>query len=707
MAEYINYGDQQIDQQALLTAMADNVQSYVNSQTWSNKRKEKFLNAYQDMLSGGIKGASIENGTWGINIGNNIDLNTMGKKDREMYQEAAYFIQNQMKNLLPKPEENKPEKEKKKDKVVFDNKTFQDKLKVSIINDLFGGQTDKFTKEWSNLDSPQSNGLFSRKKRAEALSKYLNSLSINEEDYDFEKSPYGSYQEYTNRLRNAIEALKTPDTAKNSLYALGLDYDEWLSDGSKTVVGTDEDGKPITLGDQIQQQIEEEEKKRKEAELKEALRAYREKLGNQGALTTSVNNNAIEAKNNTQGYQDYINNQYSSQKGGIKTFNSRLQTLLEKSYNNGKGNGLDSKERKELGNMLFYITTYNPKYINPNLTQEDINHLMIYTSKSMKNILKGKNIHNTFRRLPFQTSDGRYIYIEKGTGNVYFLKPKKHAKITTTPMLDTNKIKEYNDYINNFGKQPSTLYDKPVFKQGGNIQKFEDGGLFEGLPKEAQDELLAIAADAVALVDPEPISGTIAALTAAAFREKNRKWDIHNPGTILDGVTDWTSALAGGLPGIGDVASGYKVTAKLGNLLHKYGKKLVPIISGSLGGFTASTEIVDKLINDKPLTWGDMQSLLVGLAGISAGIKTRAYEKARTAYMKAPKKRGKEPKVDTWFTTGGITRPSWKTQKEVLNSNDTWKLPNFLTGNYNVTYKKQGGTIDKQRIQKYKEYIKK
>jgi hypothetical protein len=46
------------------------------------------------MVNGGIKGASIENGTWGINIGNNIDLNTMGKKDREMYQEAAYFIQN-------------------------------------------------------------------------------------------------------------------------------------------------------------------------------------------------------------------------------------------------------------------------------------------------------------------------------------------------------------------------------------------------------------------------------------------------------------------------------------------------------------------------------------------------------------------------------------------------------------------------------------
>ena len=38
--QYLNYGNQQIEQQALtLNNVANNVLDYVNSQSWSNKRK--------------------------------------------------------------------------------------------------------------------------------------------------------------------------------------------------------------------------------------------------------------------------------------------------------------------------------------------------------------------------------------------------------------------------------------------------------------------------------------------------------------------------------------------------------------------------------------------------------------------------------------------------------------------------------------------
>ena len=101
--QYLNYGDQQIEQQALLNNLADNVQSYVQSQPWSKKRKEKFMSAYQDIMNRGLLGASNSTGQWVIDAGGEpIDFDSKDKKDREMYYEAAYFIQQQMSKLPTK-----------------------------------------------------------------------------------------------------------------------------------------------------------------------------------------------------------------------------------------------------------------------------------------------------------------------------------------------------------------------------------------------------------------------------------------------------------------------------------------------------------------------------------------------------------------------------------------------------------------------------
>jgi hypothetical protein len=50
------------------------------------------MSAYQDIMSRGVLGASNSTGEWRINVGGNV-MPTMNKKDREMYEEAAYFIQ--------------------------------------------------------------------------------------------------------------------------------------------------------------------------------------------------------------------------------------------------------------------------------------------------------------------------------------------------------------------------------------------------------------------------------------------------------------------------------------------------------------------------------------------------------------------------------------------------------------------------------------
>ena len=71
--QYLNYGDQQIEQEALLKNMADQVVNYVNSQPWTTKRKKKFMSAYSDIINRGILGASSSTGEWMINVGGDQD----------------------------------------------------------------------------------------------------------------------------------------------------------------------------------------------------------------------------------------------------------------------------------------------------------------------------------------------------------------------------------------------------------------------------------------------------------------------------------------------------------------------------------------------------------------------------------------------------------------------------------------------------------
>ena len=94
----LKYGDKEIDQQQFLEAAANNVQSYINSQPWTKKTKEKWINAYSDLMSKGITGASIsQNGIWQIDYSaQQMDQSNMSQRDKDIYKDAAWFIKNQM-----------------------------------------------------------------------------------------------------------------------------------------------------------------------------------------------------------------------------------------------------------------------------------------------------------------------------------------------------------------------------------------------------------------------------------------------------------------------------------------------------------------------------------------------------------------------------------------------------------------------------------
>ena len=234
--QYLNYGDQQIEQQAFLTKAANEVQGYVQKQPWSKKRKEKFMSAYSDLMNRGIQGASNGTGQWMIDVGGDaLPFDTMSQKDKEMYQEAAYFIQQQMAGLPTKDSQEEAKEEDKKDLPLFDNKYFTEGLHSYIGNQMFGGRDWSTSEDWNPLDERGENGIRGHQKRALKLAEMLEgySNSLDESKLNFENSPFKDLNDFKSRLNNAITALRTetPDDDKDALNQIGLRSSDYFNNG--------------------------------------------------------------------------------------------------------------------------------------------------------------------------------------------------------------------------------------------------------------------------------------------------------------------------------------------------------------------------------------------------------------------------------------------------------------------------------------------
>ena len=266
--QYLNYGDQQIEQQALLTSLANNVQSYVAKQSWSNKRKEKFMSAYSDIMNKGLKGASNTSGQWTIDVGDTIDLDSKSKKDREMYQEAAYFIQQQMSKL---PTKSSQEKKDESELPKYDS--FINNFTNYLSQTYYGGNPIRTQEDWNILDERNPNtGLRGTDKRVKRLSDYLKaySSSLEEGKYNFEGSPFKDLTDLKTRINNAITKLDdgtwNQDDA-DALNAIGLRSSDWFNNGSGDPV-TLEDGTTTTYGQlaEYNRKVAEAKKKQEEAD---------------------------------------------------------------------------------------------------------------------------------------------------------------------------------------------------------------------------------------------------------------------------------------------------------------------------------------------------------------------------------------------------------------------------------------------------------
>ena len=241
---YIPYGQDEISQQDLMTSLANGVEGYLGSKRWARKDKYRnaWLAAYQNIINHGLTGASNETGVWTINHGQDpIDLNNMSNTEREMYQDAAYYIQQKMSQMTPRKKE---EEKKKEDLEKFGS--FKDNLMNQILKG-YGNNSELFKDSeqgWDAQDARGADGLRGTKNRKTAMIKALSAYkdSLNDKDFNFEGTSFKDKADLQTKIQAAIDALGTNEKSDDlpAFSALGLPYRAFFSNG-----GND----PYTKGD--------------------------------------------------------------------------------------------------------------------------------------------------------------------------------------------------------------------------------------------------------------------------------------------------------------------------------------------------------------------------------------------------------------------------------------------------------------------------
>ena len=459
---YLTYGENQVDQAELMNSLASGVEPYLNSTKWGQKKKyrEKWLNAYQDIMNRGLVGASNENGMWKINHnGEAIDLDSKSNIDREMYQDAAYFIQSKMDSLQKKKEEE--EKKETTNLPVYDNDQFTTGLNTQISNSLFGGRKFSTEEDWNILDERDENGIRGTNVRANKLADMLQNYSdsLEEGKYSFEGSPFKNLSDLKGRISTAIQSLRDGTWDQNdvdSLNSIGLNWKNYFYNGENDIAGQDAEGNQYTYAQLAERNRLAQEQKDKE----EAAKLLKEQNANRGVLNKLGGIHAVEAASQAEDYRNWLADTYKVGQKGFDNINNRIQSLLERGYTQG----LNNADKKELGNLLYYVRSNNPNYQGlgngqkTNLSDQDWKELQTHKNLSSQN-------RNDYVRLPWQT-DGRYIYADN-QGNIYYMKPSNKQKIEGPKFV---RSQAYNNYKNNFLKGNFQVNEeKPVLQQDKDI----------------------------------------------------------------------------------------------------------------------------------------------------------------------------------------------------------------------------------------------
>ena len=641
---FINYNGTQLDQSAFLQNAANEVNMYVNSQPWSSKRKHKFMEAYQDIMNHGVLGASIgPEGIWNINHNGVIDQSGMSKMDRQMYGEAAYFIQQQMHYLGTSSA--KKEEDTKKDLVAFNN--FQNNFGDFVSNNKFGGREIQLNDVWTPLDERDTTtGLRGNTKRIETLKNWLAEYrdSLENNKYNFEGSAFKDLDDLKTRINNAIEGLNNGDI--NAINQIGLNPKEWFYNGSSDIAGVDKDGNQITYA-----QLAQQKQALADAKAKEELAKKQAQIrANSGVKHTFSGIHGTDARTNPQAYSEYLANKFGVGEQGFNAINTRVQELIDKAYSTKT---LNNAEKKELGNLLYYIRKNNPNYNSgQNLSDQEWAEL---NRHQLSDTNRDNYIH-----LPWKTSDGRNIYAD-GQGNLHILKNTNNAQLPSAFKRSQQAI----NYRNNFLKSTNTA--------AANAAYFNEASGFSAAD---QRELGSIFLDLAAAVDPEGLSSGIIANAASGLRDYNRATDKDGM-TLRDyghAALDHVLASISFLPFVGGWGAGTKSLARLAKYAPKVEQYFRYIARGMATGAMASSasgalEAWNKIdFNDlsgsaKRLSVNDWRNLATFFLG---GLGHHQLNRTNLAERTALQGRGMETS-NTFGNRLGFTRtkPNQKSQDYV------------------------------------------
>lgn len=579
--QYLNYGDnQRVAQSDFMEKAANEVNNYVNSRPWSNKKKQKFMEAYSNIMSYGVSGASVKNGQWVVDINTNFDINTLPEADQKMYKEAAYFIQQQMSGMASDVEQ------KKEGTKPFDNTAFVEGLHKHIKNKMFGGMDWNIggpNDDWNKLDPRDSKGVRGRKERAKTLANYLSSYAdtIDENTYSFEDSPFKDYKDFKARIQNAITALRTDtiDDDESALNQLGLRASNYFNNGS---------GDPFeqgdysgTYGDYYNRYLPEQLKKRQELEgqkekaLQKALEQKKQAVGQNYTMTTRVGPGALPTTRQ-------LADKYGSTEG-------LLNQITE--YGNRGLDKLTPEETKELVAAFRYGATAS-------LTDDEFN--LLKTSPSYKGASKSR-----FRKFPNISN----LFLDTATGQVINIYDQATKDARGSDFLAGQDSKSQQEqYLQN--------------TEFTNADWAELGG---------------IVGDIVSILDPEPFSAAAAGVAAAGARNYARTRGPESWGFLdyLSQGADYLTGAIGGITGIGDALLAGKVAKNVVPWLRRAMR--VPAFLDLWNSTPELIPIGQKLFSGQDLTVQDWMNLGTFFRGLAT---TRNLNVSNRASRKAMQERG-------------------------------------------------------------------
>ena len=673
---YLNYGNNKVDQKKFLENSANAVTNYVSQQPWSEKRKKLFLEAYSDLMNRGVTGASNDSGQWQILYNGDVGLDSKSKKQKEMYGEAAYFIQQQLNNSIAKEEKQEENKLAK-----FSNSDFISNLEGYIGTHQFGGQNFNIASQWNTLDKADSKtGIRETQVRAKKLAESLRGYaqSLKDDSYNFENSPFTDINDFKNKLNEAANHLENGTWTPEILNKIGLDPEKYLSTGANDIINPE-------TGQTRQQYIDallekEAEKQAEEIRLKQQKELAEQKQ-NYGILSRISGIHSKEARLIPEKYNEYLTKYGVGQKG-FDSINNEIKGLLE----TAASSGLTNNQKRKLGNFLYHIRKNNPNYQHTNLSNQDWAEL-----SKFKNL--GSTNRNGFIRLPWQLADGRYTYADD-KGNVYFLRPQNKQKLQG-PTVDRNKL---NNYRNNFLKGTSIM----------NAQNRENylKSSKDGLTSAEWEELASIGFDIASIVDPEMFSAAGLALAGSGLRHHAAS---SQPGGMSTSDKWWQAAdyglsILGSIPVLGDAA----LAARAVNNLKKAIVPLGIVMAGANVPQVAKAAY-NKVVNGQDLTiqdWRAIGGVLTAAVGMGRG---RQMAKRAEALQRTGGITSKSTKQGVIKTTEGeikISESKAKQLKEKFGKNDGETRTKALREDAEIqkAAREQGIDLSKAEVQGYGRY---